>query len=66
MSIRYVAEELYRKTRQVEDLEKVLAGLEIEAPLEERTRLERELLHARHELEHLKSVLEAKKERPII
>jgi hypothetical protein len=66
MSIRYLAEELYRKTRQVEDLEKALAALEIDAPLEERTRLERELLRARHELDHLRSVLDAKKERPLI
>ncbi len=66
MSVRYLAEELYRWTRKVEDLEKALAALGIEADLKERTRLEMELLKARQEVAHFRSVLEAKKEVPKI
>jgi hypothetical protein len=66
MSIRYLAQELYHRTRQVEDLEQALANLAIDAPLPERTRLERELLQARHELARVRQVLNAKKEPPHI
>jgi len=66
MSVRFLAQELYRWTRQVEDLERALAALEIDAPLNERTRLEMELRQARHELARVRAVLEAKKERPKI
>jgi hypothetical protein len=67
MSIRFLAQELYRLTRQVEDLERALATLGPEAALKkERTRLEMELLQARHELAHMRAVLEAKKEPPRI
>jgi hypothetical protein len=67
MSVRYLAQELYRLTRQVEDLEKTLAALGPEAVLtKERSRLQRELLQAKHELAHMRAVLEAKKEPPTI
>ncbi|MFZ5447763.1 MAG: hypothetical protein ACOZFS_03890 [Thermodesulfobacteriota bacterium] len=66
MSIRYLAEELYRLTRRVEDLEKALAALGIAAPLQERTRLEMELHRARKELAHVRAVLDSKKEPPKI
>ena len=41
MTVRYLAEELYRWTRKVEELEKTLTGLEVEFPLKERDRLRR-------------------------
>jgi hypothetical protein len=66
MSIRYLAEELYRWTRHVENLEKALAALEVDADMQERTRLEMELLRARHELAHVRAVLDSKKEPPRI
>jgi ribosomal protein L29 len=66
MSVRYLAEELYRWTRQVEDLEKALAALEVDADMQERTRLEMEVRHARQELAHVRAVLNAKKEPPKI
>jgi hypothetical protein len=66
MTVRYLAQELYRWTRKVEDLEKALAALEPEASVRERTRLEMELLQARQELAHFRTVLEAKKDRPKI
>jgi len=66
MSVRFLAQELYRWTRQVEDLERALATLEVDADMEERTRLEMELLRARHELARVRAVLKAKKERPKI
>jgi hypothetical protein len=63
MSIRYLAEELYRWTRKVEDLEKTLAAIEPGTPLQERDRLERELSQAKQEVVHYRAVLEAKKEK---
>jgi hypothetical protein len=67
MSIRYLAQELYRLTRKVEALEKSLVALGPEAAFkQERTRLEMELLQARRELAHVRAVLEAKKEPPKI
>ena len=66
MSVRYLAEELYRLTRQVEDLEKALAALEIDADIQERNRLTMELRHAKQELAHMRAVLDAKKEPPKI
>ena len=66
MTVRYLAEELYRWTRKVEDLEKSLAALDPGASGQERTRLEMELLQARQELAHFRTVLESKKERPKI
>jgi hypothetical protein len=66
MSVRYLALELYRLTRLVEDLEKTLANLELDAPLQERTRVEMELQHSRAELVRVRQVLNAKKEHPQI
>jgi Skp family chaperone for outer membrane proteins len=66
MTIRFLAEELYRLTKKVEHLEAALASLDENASLEERARLEAELLQARKEREHLKAVLESKKEKPLI
>jgi septal ring factor EnvC (AmiA/AmiB activator) len=62
MSLRFLAEELYRLTRKVEDLEKTLAALEVETDIQERNRLEMELLKARKELAHMRAVLDSKKE----
>jgi ribosomal protein L29 len=66
MSIRYLAEELYRWTRKVEELEKSLAALRTEGALQERSRLETELLRARQELARVRAILEAKKDKPKI
>lgn len=66
MGIRYLAHELYRATRRVEELECSLAALGEDVSLAERSRLETELYQAKKELEHYWSVLEAKKERPRI
>jgi hypothetical protein len=66
MSVRYLAEELYRWTRKVEDLEKALAALAVDADIQERNRLEMELLRAKKELTHMRAVLDAKKEPPKI
>ncbi|MEW6657651.1 MAG: hypothetical protein AB1424_03220 [Thermodesulfobacteriota bacterium] len=61
-TIRFLAQELYRLTRQVEELEKALPT----APLAERVRLEAELRQARQEQEHYRQLLAAKKEKPVI
>lgn len=66
MTIRYLAQELYHLTQKVEELEKSLAALGREAPLTIRARLEGELHQARKELERVREVLEAKKEKPLI
>ncbi len=67
MSVRFLAQELYRWTRQVEDLERALATFGPEAALrKERARLQMELLQAKQELAHVRAVLEAKKEPPTI
>jgi len=65
MAVRYLAQELYRWTRRVEELEKALGAL---SPDDFTTRagVERELLQARKELEHYRAVLAAKKEKPLI
>jgi hypothetical protein len=63
MAIRYLAEELYRWTREVEDLEKTLAALEPTALLEERNRLDEALRQAKQQQAHSRAVLESKKER---
>lgn len=62
MSVRYLAQELYRLTHRVEELEKALAALG-EALSPERARLEGELLKASKEQKHLREVLESKKEK---
>ena len=63
MTIRYLAEELYRWTRKVEELEKTLAALEPMGALEERNRLETALRQAQHQQAHFRAVLESKKDR---
>jgi hypothetical protein len=63
MSVRYLAQELYRLTRKVEDLERALATFGPEAVLKkERMQLQTELLQVKHELAHVRALLEAKKE----
>lgn len=66
MSVRYLAQELYRLTRTVDDLEKALHDLEGHAAVSERARLETELRQARQERDRVRAVLEAKKEHPKI
>lgn len=61
-TIRFLAQELYRLTRQVEELERALK----EAHSEDRSRLEAELFQARRDQEHYRSLLAAKKEKPAI
>jgi hypothetical protein len=63
MTIRYLAEELYRWTREVETLERTLAALESTAAMEERNRLEGALRQAQHQQAHFRAVLESKKDR---
>lgn len=65
MSVRYLAQELYRLTKKVEELEKQLAALK-EQPSPERAALEAELLTARKERDRVRSVLESKKEKPLV
>lgn len=62
MTIRYLAEELYRWTREVEDLEKTLAALESTVVIEERNRLEAALRQAQHQQAHFRAVLTSKKD----
>jgi hypothetical protein len=66
MTIRYLAEELYRWTREVEHLEKTLATLSPTVTLEERNRLDTALRQAKHQQAHFRAVLESKKERTTI
>ncbi len=66
MTIRYLAEEVYRWTHKVEDLEQALTALEPGSTPQERTRLEMELRQARQELAHFRAVLKSKKEPPRI
>ncbi len=61
-TIRFLAQELYRLTRQVEELEKALK----EAAADDRSRLEAELSQARRDQEHYRSLLAAKKERAVV
>ena len=62
MTVRYLAEELYRWTRKVEDLEKTLAALEVGSPMEVRDRLDTELRQAKQQQAHFRAVLESKKD----
>ncbi len=61
MSIRYLAIELYRCERKVQELEKELELLGQQAS-PERGRLEAELFQAKKERQHYKALLDAKKE----
>jgi chromosome segregation ATPase len=63
MTIRYLAEELYRWTREVEDLEKALAALSPADALEEWNRVQEALRQARQQEAHFRAVLESKKDR---
>ena len=66
MTIRFLAQELYRLTRKVEELEAAVAALRAEASLSERARLEAELLKTRKEMEHYRQVIDSKKEKTLI
>ena len=61
-TIRFLAQELYRLTQKVEELEKRLKN----AGGEELPRLEAELFQARRDLEHYRGLLAAKKEKPVV
>ena len=65
MPIRYLAQELYRLTKKVEELERRLAALGT-APSPERGPLEIELFQAKKERDHLRDVLESKKDKPVV
>ena len=64
MSIRYLAVELYRCEKKVQELEKKLVQLGQQASWE-RVGLEAALFQAKKERDHYKAVLEAKKEPPL-
>jgi hypothetical protein len=66
MTVRFLAQELYRWTQRVEELERAMQALPRGAPAEPRLALEAELRQARKEQEHFRAVLEAKKEKPMI
>ena len=66
MTVRYLAEELYRWSRKVEDLEKTLAALEAGGALQEQDRLETELRQAKQQQAHYRAVLTSKKDRTMI
>lgn len=66
MTIRYLAEELYRWTREVENLEQILAALSPTGGMEERNRLEGALRYAKQQQAHFRAVLESKKDRTMI
>jgi hypothetical protein len=63
--IRYLAQELYRLTSKVEELELRLAALGT-GPSPERGPLEIELLQTKKERDRLREVLESKKEKPLV
>jgi hypothetical protein len=65
MPIRYLAEELYRLTKKVEELEARLASLGA-GPSPERGPLEVEILQTKKERDHVRAVLESKKEKPLV
>jgi hypothetical protein len=66
MTVRYLAQELYRLTKRVEELERQLAALGEKAPLPERRRLEAELHQTRKDRDQTRAVLQAKKEKPLV
>ena len=65
MSIRYLAEQLYQWTQKVKELEEALRALG-EGSHPDRAKLEAELFQAQKERDHYKSVLESKKEKPLV
>lgn len=66
MTIRYLAQELYRLTKKVEELEAALATLGEGTPLKERASLEAALLKTRKERDHVRTVLDSKKEKILL
>jgi len=60
MSIRFIARDLYRLQRDVEGLEAFLKT----SSSKDKNHIENRLLQLRAERDHLRAVLEAKKERP--
>jgi len=65
VTIRYLAQELYRLTKKVEEVEWRLATLGT-GPSPERGPLESELFKTKKERDHLREVLESKKEKPLV
>ena len=65
MPLRYLAQELYRLTQKVEELERRLATMGTGSS-PERGPLEIELFQAKKERDHLRDVLESKKEKPLV
>ena len=65
MTVRYLAQELYRLTHKVEELEERLAALGT-GPAPERGPLEIELLQTRKERDRIREVLESKKDKPLV
>jgi hypothetical protein len=65
VTIRYLAQELYRLTKKVEELERRLVALGT-GPAPERGPLEVELFQTKKERDHLRQVLESKKEKPLV
>ncbi len=65
MTIRYLAQELYRLTQKVEELERRLAALGA-GPSPERGPLEIELFQTKKERDHLRHLLESKKNKPLV
>ena len=61
-TIRFLAQELYRLTKKVEELEKALK----DASPGERGRLEAELMQTRRDQEHYRSLLASKKEKTVV
>jgi len=66
MAVRFLAQELYRLTRRVEELEAQIKALDAGTPISERNRLEMELFQTRKERDHFRALLEAKKEKPLL
>jgi hypothetical protein len=66
MAVRYLAQELYRLTKRVEELEAALAAADASTPMAARQRLETDLLAARSERDRSRARLEAKKEKPLL
>jgi hypothetical protein len=63
--IRYLAQELYRLTQKVEELERRLGDLG-SLPSPERGALEAELFQTKKDRDHLRDVLASKKEKPLV
>ena len=65
MTIRYLAQELYRLTKKVAELEGRLAALGA-SHSPERGPMEIELFQAKKERDHLRHMLESKKDKPLV